>query len=66
MSEEAARAQFWILDAGGLITTARGGLSDVVKPFARPQSQEDVDGEKLLEVIKRVGVSGRLTCAMND
>lgn len=43
-----------MLDAGGLITKARGKLTPVVEPFAKPASGDERDGESLLEVVKRV------------
>lgn len=49
-----ACANFWISDVRGLITEERPALSDVVKPFARYCNQGDVEGEALLDTIKRV------------
>lgn len=45
---------FWIVDKQGLVTEERPALSAVVKPFARYRNQGDVDGERLLDTIKRV------------
>ncbi|KAK9863752.1 hypothetical protein WJX84_011333 [Apatococcus fuscideae] len=70
LSEEEAQARFWINDKDGLITSKRdpAATMDVVKPFAR-KVEEDVEGERLLDVVKRVkptvliglaGVRGRL------
>lgn len=55
LSPEEAAKNFWVLDAGGLITTARGSLKPHVQKFARDAGEEgDHEGEKLLEVVKRV------------
>ncbi len=52
LTEAQARERFWILDADGLITKSRQGLTAVVEPFAR---LGETDGEGLLDVVKRVG-----------
>lgn len=49
-----AMDNFWILDAKGLITIKRDTpLSDSVKSFAR-KTQEDVEGEALVDTVRRV------------
>ena len=54
LSYEAACANFWVLDAGGLITIKRPTpLSETVKPFAR-KTQEDVEGNTLVETVRQV------------
>jgi len=51
----AAAARFWVLDAHGLVTRARGTFLDpAVAPFARPAGGGDVEGENLLDVVSRV------------
>ena len=52
--EEAAK-RLWILDAKGLITRQRPAeeLSDVQRPFAAV-GDDDIEGENLLDVVKRV------------
>ena len=51
---EAVR-KFWILDAGGLITAARGSIPDNVKPFARPDDEgQTKEGDGLLAVVTAV------------
>ena len=52
--EDAAK-RFWILDKNGLITRKRPDeeLTDVVRPFAAI-AEDDVEGEDLLSVVKRV------------
>jgi hypothetical protein len=53
---EEAMENFYILDADGLITIKRSTpLNDTVKSFAR-KTQEDVEGESLLETVRRVCV----------
>lgn len=53
LSASAACSNFWMLDSEGLITQKRGDrLRDHVRPFA--QADQQFEGEKLLEVIKRV------------
>jgi hypothetical protein len=53
---------FWILDAGGLITIKRGTpLNDTVKSFAR-KTQEDPEGETLVETVRRVWDLPALLC----
>lgn len=51
LTEQEARSRFWILDAEGLITKSRQGLTPVVEPFAR---LGETDGEALEDVINRV------------
>ena len=54
MTYEEATANFWILDADGLITVKREKqLSSTVEPFAR-KTQADVEGEKLAATVQRV------------
>ena len=54
MTYEEATANFWILDADGLITVKREKqLSSTVEPFAR-KTQADVEGETLAATVKRV------------
>lgn len=53
-SHQEACKNFWISDKQGLVTEERPALSEVVKPFARYSNQGDVDGESLLDTIKRV------------
>ena len=50
-----AAKRFWILDKNGLITRKRPDeeLTDVVRPFAAV-GEDDVEGEDLLSVVKRV------------
>ena len=50
-----AAKQFWILDKNGLITRKRPDdqLTDVTRPFAAI-GEDDVEGEDLLSVVKRV------------
>ena len=53
-AEEAVR-RFWILDAGGLITDARGSIPDNVKPYARPADEGQAkEGDSLLAVVTEV------------
>ncbi|MEW5298947.1 MAG: hypothetical protein WDW36_002016 [Sanguina aurantia] len=53
LSASAACNNFWMLDSEGLITHKRGDrLREHVRPFA--QADHQFEGEKLLEVIKRV------------
>lgn len=49
-----AAANFYILDARGLVTRARGDLSPTVAPFARPAGGQDEEGESLASVVARV------------
>ena len=59
MTYEEATANFWILDADGLITVKREKqLSSTVEPFAR-KTQADVEGETLAATVKRVPCSLR-------
>ena len=54
ISYEAACANFWVLDAEGLVTIKRPTpLSETVKPFAR-KTQEDVEGNSLVETVRQV------------
>ena len=53
LSEQEARSRFYILDADGLITKARDGLTPVVEPFAR---LGEGDGESLESVVCRVSL----------
>lgn len=47
--------RFWILDAGGLITDARGSIPDNVKPYARPADEgQTKEGDGLLAVVTEV------------
>jgi hypothetical protein len=48
-----AAANFWVLDAHGLITQARPGMNQLVSHFAR-RDAESQEGESLVSVIKRV------------
>ncbi|KAG2502128.1 hypothetical protein HYH03_000618 [Edaphochlamys debaryana] len=52
LSPEKAAGNFWVLDVGGLITSARPDVPDYVKPFARYSPRHE--GESLLDVVKRV------------
>lgn len=55
MSPEAAAANFWVLDAQGLITQNRPGLPDYVARFARPVGDSSAqEGDKLLDVVRKV------------
>ena len=58
--EDAAK-RFWILDKNGLITRKRPDeeLTEVVRPFAAV-AEDDIEGEDLLSVVKRV--CGRDCC----
>ena len=57
LTYEEATANFWILDADGLITVKREKqLSSTVEPFAR-KTQADVEGEKLAATVLRVPCS---------
>lgn len=53
LTEEQAQERFYILDAEGLITVHRKNLDINVAPFAR-RDAESKDGERLVDVIKRV------------
>ncbi|KAK9904347.1 hypothetical protein WJX75_009960 [Coccomyxa subellipsoidea] len=54
ISYEEALGNFWVLDADGLITIKRPtALNHTVKSFAR-KTQEDVEGETLVETVRRV------------
>ncbi len=54
ISYEEALGNFWVLDADGLITIKRPtALNHTVKSFAR-KTQEDVEGESLVETVRRV------------
>lgn len=53
LSEEDAVSRVWLTDQDGLITNKRTGISEVVKGFAR-KSDDDPEGEKLLDSVKRV------------
>ena len=65
MEFEDAAKRFWILDKNGLITRKRPAeeLTDVVRPFAAV-AEDDVEGEDLLSVVKRV--CGRGQCTFPD
>jgi malate dehydrogenase (decarboxylating) len=52
LSPEAAAARFHVIDAGGLITAGRPGLTPTVAPFARRDAASR-EGEGLVEVIRR-------------
>ena len=52
VDEDIAHRHFYILDDKGLITTARRGVSGVVLPYARPESENE--GMGLLDVVKSV------------
>lgn len=56
LTPQQAAANFHVLDARGLITTARPGVPDYVERFARPISGPDQpqEGAGLLEVVKKV------------
>ena len=55
LSAEEAVRKFWILDAGGLITDARGSIPDNVKPYARPANEgQTKEGDGLLAVVAEV------------
>jgi len=56
LTEAQAADHFWILDASGLITKARQGLTAVVEPFAR---LGEADGESLIDVVKRVSIASQ-------
>jgi hypothetical protein len=52
LSAEAAARNFWILDAGGLITAARRDIPAHVQPFARPADEaQPAEGAGLLSVV---------------
>jgi len=53
-----ACAQFWVLDAGGLVTRRRSGLAPHVAEFAR--EEEEMDGMGLADVIRAVRPSALL------
>lgn len=54
LSFEEAATRFWMIDQKGLITKSRGSvLTPEVQPFAR-YDPDDMEGERLLDVIKRV------------
>lgn len=54
ISYEEALGNFWVLNADGLITIKRPtALNHTVKSFAR-KTQEDVEGETLVETVRRV------------
>ena len=48
-------SKVWLTDQDGLITSKRKGMVQVVKGFAR-QGEDDPEGEKLLESVKRVSL----------
>jgi Malic enzyme, NAD binding domain len=54
LSEKDANANFWVLDKDGLVTHQRSELFGPVVPFARAAGGDDVDGEKLVDVVTRV------------
>ena len=64
--EDAAK-RFWILDKNGLITRKRPNeeLTDVVRPFAAV-AEDDIEGEGLLSVVKRVCTHGCCQSALPD
>ena len=52
-----------MLDAGGLITIKRPTpLSETVKPFAR-KTQEDVEGNSLVETVRQVSGAPQPACS---
>lgn len=54
LSYEEATANFWVLDAEGLVTVKREKqLSESVEPFAR-KTQADPEAEALADTVKRV------------
>lgn len=54
-TREAAAAQFWVLDAAGLITQFRPDLPDYVSEFARPVNCSTAsEGDGLLDVVRKV------------
>ena len=53
LSAEEAASRFYIHDHCGLITAARDGLPDHVKPFARKDG-ESKEGESFVEVLRKV------------
>ena len=54
LSYEEATANFWVLDAEGLVTVKREKqLGASVEPFAR-KTQADPEGEALADTVKRV------------
>jgi malic enzyme len=60
LSGEEASANFWVIDQKGLITESRSGIQKHVKVFAR-KTDDDKDGEELLEVVKRVKPTGAVS-----
>ena len=59
LSYEEATANFWVLDAEGLVTVKREKqLSESVEPFAR-KTQADPEGESLADTVKRVCPGGQ-------
>lgn len=52
LTAEQAADRFHVIDAHGLITTARTNIADFAKPFARADPTHE--GEDLLAVVRRV------------
>ncbi|MFS7906415.1 NAD-dependent malic enzyme 62 kDa isoform [Helianthus anomalus] len=55
---EAARSQFWVVDANGLVTEERENIDDAAKPFARKTKEIGrhglKEGASLVEVVREV------------
>lgn len=59
LTPDEARARFWILDAGGLMTKRRDSLSHTQECFARSTTDPaDQEGESLINVVRRVSFPG--------
>lgn len=55
-TEEEAARNFWVLDQFGLVTEARGEVGELLSVFQRPTAEGPHEGEKLLQVVQRVGI----------